>query len=125
VDSRERREYRRAIGHLYYYSIPFAYAECLERIAQTIGVAICLRIGVPYPFEVDTFIFTEPLDIVFDETTNVHGSTFYSRAFSAGNEAVCDLIVLEIDSTLVASGRQAHILNDVFFPLTSLFMGWL
>jgi len=75
----ESREYRRAIGHLYYYSIPLADAERLECIAQTIGVAICLSIGVPSPFEVDTFIFTEPLNVIFDETANVHGSTFYSR----------------------------------------------
>jgi hypothetical protein len=37
-----------------------------------------------------------------------------AAAFLAENEAVCSLIALGIDSTLVASGRQAHILNDVF-----------
>jgi hypothetical protein len=63
---------------------------------------------------VDAFIFAEPLDVVFNKTANVHGSTFHVAAFLAGNEAICDLIALEIDSTLVASGRQASSLNDVF-----------
>ena len=34
--------------------------------------------------------------------------------FLAGNEAVCGLIALEIDSTLVAFRRQAYILNHAF-----------
>lgn len=62
----------------------------------------------------DTFIFTEFLNVIFDQTADVHGSTFHSSAFLAGDEAGCGLIALEIDSTLVAFRRQAHILNHTF-----------
>jgi hypothetical protein len=75
---------------------------------------ICLGVGVPLTFEVYTFILSEPLDVIFDKTANVHGLSFHAAAFLAGNKVICGLIALEIDSTLVASGRQAHILNDVF-----------
>jgi hypothetical protein len=52
-----------------------------------------LSIGIPPPFEVDTFIFTEPLNVVFDETANVHGSPFFKSTFTllAGNKAVSGL----------------------------------
>jgi hypothetical protein len=49
------------------------------------------------------------------------GALSKSPAFLAGYESVYGFIALEIDSTLVASERQAYILNDVF-SLVRLFM---